>query len=109
MKKVYLLIVFCCLNIYSYAQIPVAYWSIENAAHTGATYTVTDQVSTGAGSAITATGLGALATTAGAGNSPLHGGAAAGLALFANGNMSATAADPTTGATTFWQCNLTTT
>lgn len=109
MKNTYLLIVFCCLCISGYAQIPIAYWSIENAAHTGAVYTVTDQVSTGAGSAITAVGLGAITTNTGAGNSPLHGGAAAGLALYANGNMSGAGADPTTGATTYWQFNLSTT
>ena len=109
MKKIFLLFVYCAFSIAVYAQIPVAYWSIENAAHTVSTYTVTDQISTGAGSAITATGLGAIATNTGAGNSPLHGGAAAGLALYANANMSAVAGDPTTGATTYWQFNLTTT
>lgn len=108
MNKIYLLVVFCCLGIVSYAQIPVAYWSIENAAHTAAAYTVTDEVSTGAGSAITATGI-PLATNTGAGNSPLHGGAAAGQALYANGNMSNVVADPTTGATTYWQFNAATT
>ncbi len=109
MKNIYLLLSFCCLSICGYAQIPIAYWSIENAAHTVSTYTVTDQISTGAGSTITAVGLGAIATNTGAGNSPLHGGAAAGLALYANGNMSAAGADPTTGATTYWQFNLATT
>ena len=108
MKKIYLLVVFCCLSIFSFAQIPVAYWSIENAAHTAAAYTVTDQVSTGAGSAITATGI-PLANTNGAGNSALHSGAAAGQALYANGNMSNVVADPTTGATTYWQCKAATT
>ena len=109
MKKIFLLFIYCAFSIAVYAQIPVAYWSIENAAHTVSTYTVTDQISTGAGSTITATGLGAIATNTGAGNSPLYGGAAAGLALYANGNMSAVAGDPTTAATTYWQMNLTTT
>ena len=109
MKKVYLLLVLFCLSIAGYAQIPVAYWSMENAGHTVSTYTVTDQISTGGGSAITAGGIGALATTNTGPGVTLHAGTAAGLALFANGNMSNVVADPTTAATTYWQFNLATT
>ena len=87
------------------AQLPVAYWSFEDATHSTINYSATDQVSTASASAVTGTIT--LASNNGAGTA-LHSGISAGQGLYSSGTMSTTSTDPTTSATTYWQFNFST-
>jgi hypothetical protein len=113
MKKIYFLFVALFLSSNAlFAQIPVAYWSFEDATHTSAINAVTDQISTASGSSFAATGI-SLSTAAGAGTAatttPAHLGPVNGFSLRSNGDMTTATTDPTTSATTYWQFSLSTT
>ena len=108
MKKIYLLSIFCCLNIAAYAQFPVAYWSFEDATHAAQSLAVTDQITgtsgAAAGSVVAAGGIGT-ASTAGAG-AVLHAGSA-GLGI--NSGAVFNVASSGTAPTAYWAFNFTNT
>ena len=107
MKQIYLIAIFCCLNIAAHAQFPIAYWSFEDATHASQSLAVTDQITGANGAAaLNVTSAGAVTTTSVAGAGALHGGAA-GLGM-TSGNAF-TVANPGTGATSYWEFSFTNT
>ncbi len=111
MKKIFLLLVFCSFGIAGFAQIPIAYWSMENAAHSTLSLAPTDQITGTSGTAaLNITGAGGIstATSAAGPGITLHAGTAAGLCI-TSGNTFPNSADPGVGATIYWQFSFTNT